>query len=56
MTEMGTATDPRGQSAAQAFGVTVGVASSAPDIDSLFACPTDAEVAWASAEIVSVGA
>ena len=55
MTETGTATGLGGQSAAQAFGVTVEAASGAPDIDALVACPTDAEVAWASAEIVSAG-
>ena len=55
MTETGLATDPGGQSAAQAFGVTVEAASGASDIDALFACSTDAAIAWASAEMVFAG-
>ena len=55
MTETETATDPGGQSATQAFEVTVEAAGRASDVDALFACPTEAEIAWASAEMVSAG-
>ena len=55
MTETRTATDPRGQSATQTSEVTIEAASGASGIGALFACPTEAEIARAAAEMVSAG-